>query len=74
MNVIVEIILSLITATVLLVIFYIYMTWVSKQYRDYYKGKIIELPSTVPPVWVKDAWEPVWAEIQRIYIRLSINF
>lgn len=71
MNEIVGWILSLIVATALIVLFYYYMNMVRDIYASFDSNKITTLPWYVPPRWVRDAWDPTWAAIQRQLIILQ---
>lgn len=62
---------SLIIAVILLGIFYIYMNKARGIYVDYDSNKIKSLPWYVPNRWLKDAWDPTWAAIQRNLINLQ---
>lgn len=74
MNEIVEIILTITTIIILLILFYMYMNWVRDQYINFEKGDIKELSWYIPPIWVKDAWDPTWATIQRSQVKLRALF
>lgn len=67
-----EIALTVVVALVILLLFYIYMNWVREQYVDFGSGKIPAISRYVPPVWMKDAWDPTWREIQRLRVNLAI--
>ncbi len=45
------------------------MDWVRDQYTSYDNGEIKNLPFYTPPRWVRDAWDPTWMYLQRLYIK-----
>lgn len=71
MNYFIGIICSLIIASILLYLFYLYLNKVRDIYVDYDSGDIEKLPWYAPKRWVKDAWNPTFAAIQRNLIILK---
>ena len=70
--IIIDIAVAVITVFICIMLFYYYMNWSRNQWISYDKSAIKELPKYVPPRWVRDAWDPTWAYLQRLYIKMSI--
>jgi len=73
MNSILVLLFACCIATVLIVVFYYYMNFVRQKFIDFDTGKIKELPWYTTPRWVRDAWDPTWAKIQRTLINIQVS-
>ena len=71
MNDFVGILISLIIAIFLVLCFYYYMNFIQDTYINFDSNKIKTLPWYAPPRWIRDAWDPTWAAIQRNLIILQ---
>ncbi len=71
MNSILGLLLAIILAFILIVLFYNYMNLVRDTYIHFDNDTIKELPWYIPPRWVRDAWDPTWLSLQRIFIQIQ---